>query len=156
MVCVKPPEAFPVYHRVPQLFNQHSIEGLRKSIKNVIAFVNIVFHKHNESYDASPLLYKYACKYWYLYQIYTRTQTLHIYVILLDLLHVTWCPIYLWLLYRQSLNLFSSFIHQSICPIIKLKQFCTFYENQNIIYQKRNIIIQLVLLVIQCSGSIKF
>ena len=43
MVCVKPPEAFPVYHRVPQLFNQHSIEGLRKSIKNVIAFVNIVF-----------------------------------------------------------------------------------------------------------------
>ena len=55
---------------------------------NVIAFVNIVFHKHNESYDASPLLYKYACKYWYPYQIYTRTQTLHIYVILLDLLHV--------------------------------------------------------------------
>ena len=55
---------------------------------NVIAFVNNVFHKHNKNYDASPLLYKYACKYWYPYQIYTQTQTLHIYVILLDLLHV--------------------------------------------------------------------
>ncbi len=60
MVCVKPPEAFPVYHRVPQLFNQHSIEGLRKSINNVIAFVNIVFLNHNESYDASHIWYKYA------------------------------------------------------------------------------------------------
>ena len=30
---------------------------------NVTAVVNIVFPKHNESYDASLIQYKYACKY---------------------------------------------------------------------------------------------
>jgi hypothetical protein len=55
---------------------------------NVTAVVNIVIPKHNESYDASPILYKYACKYWYCYQTQTQTQTVYIYLIQLDLLYV--------------------------------------------------------------------
>jgi hypothetical protein len=49
------PEANPVYLRSPQWYNRQQeylgtfvvVKGLRHSIKNVYAVVNIVFHKHN-------------------------------------------------------------------------------------------------------------